>query len=147
MYSLMLAFVKMAIHIIYDKQFAFSTVCVNMCVGESGSGEAVDNDGGTMPPEGKVASLLQTSGDAVQEECTPHSGKHQLVGADRTIQISNYTANQSQLVGSHSYHSVRSETPGTKYYITVGHEPDIAVTGDGNLENMVNICVNKVCIC
>ena len=86
-------------------------------------------------------------GDAVQKECSPHDSKIRLVGADRTIQTSDYTADQSQLVGSHSYHSVRSETPGTKYYITIVHGSDIAVTGDGNLGNMVNICMNKVHVC
>ena len=86
-------------------------------------------------------------GDVVQMESTPHDGKDQLVGADQTIQTTDYTADQSQLVGSQSYLSVQSEAPGTKCYITVGHGPDIAVTVDGNLENMVNICINKVHIC
>ena len=86
-------------------------------------------------------------GDVVQMESTPHDGKHQLVGADRTIQTTDYTADQSQLVGSQSYLSVQSEAPGTKCYIIVGHGSDIAVTVDGNLENMVNICINKVHIC
>ena len=123
----------------------------SVCIGNSGSGGAADNDGGTMLPEGNPAPPLplQVPGvpagedDVVQKECTPHDGKHQLVGADRTIQTSDYT-DQSQLVGSHSYHSVRSESPGTKYYITVGRGPDIAVTVDRNLGNTVNICINKL---
>ena len=123
-----------------------------MCIGDSGSGEAADNDEDTIPPEGnpapplplQVPDVAAGEDDVIQMECSPHDGKHQLVGADRTIQTSDYTADQSQLVGSYSYHS---ETSGTKYYITVGHGPDIAVTVDGNLGNTVNICINKVHIC
>ena len=124
-----------------------------MCIGDSCSGEAADNDGGIIPLEGNAAPLpLQVpdvagEGDVIQMECTPHDGKHQLVGADRTIQTTDYTTDQSRLVGSQSYRSVQLEAPGTKYYITVGHGSDIAVTVDGNLENMVNICINKVHIC
>ena len=121
-----------------------------MCIGDSCSGEAVDNDGGVIPLEGNDAPLsmqvpdMAGEGDVVQMESTPHDSKHQLVGTDRTIQSSDYAADQSQLVGSQSYRSVRSEALGTKYYITVGHGSGIAVTVDGNLENMVNIYINKV---
>ena len=99
-----------------------------------------------MPLEGNPVSPLQApylagEGDTVQMETTQYDGKHQLVGINYTIQTSDYTTDQSQLVGSQSYHPVQSEAPGTKHYSLIDHGSGIAVTVDGTLENMVCICI------
>ena len=114
-----------------------------MCIGDS-VGEVADNDGGGIPLEGNPAPLLEVpdvggEGDIIKMETTPYDGNHELVGKDPTIQTSDYTADQSQLVGSQSYHSIQ-EAPGTKHHLLIGHGSGIAVTVDGNLENMVCIC-------
>ena len=99
------------------KQFAFS-----MCIGDS-VGEVTDNNEVGIPLEGNPAPPLEVSdvggeGDIIKMETTPYGGNHELVGKDPTIQTSDYTADQSQLVGSQSYHFIQSEAPaGTKHYL------------------------------
>ena len=99
-----------------------------------------------MSPEGNSppppqAPYLADEGDTVQMETTQYDGKHQLVGINYNIQTSDYTAEQSQLVGSQSYHPVQAEAPGTKHYSLIDHGSGIAITVDGTLENVVCICI------
>ena len=88
------------------KQFDFS-----MCeyVHSDSVGEVAYNDGGGIPPQGSPAPPLEVpdvggEGDIIIMETTPYGGNHELVGKDPTIQTSDDTADQSQLVGSQSYH-------------------------------------------
>ena len=130
------------------KQFAFS-MCEYVYIGDS-VGEVADNDGGGIPLEGNPPSPLEVpdvggEGDIIKMETTPYDGNHELVGKDPTIQTSDYTADQSQLVGSHSYHFIQSEAPeGTKHHLLIGHGSGLAVTVDDNLENVVCICRKKI---
>ena len=123
---------------------------INVYIGDSSGGEIADNgDGVAIPPEGNPAPPLQApylagEGDTVQMETTQYDGKHQLVGINYTIQTSDYTADQSQLVGSQSYHLIQSEAPATKHYSPIDHGSGIAVTVDGSLENVVCICIKSI---
>ena len=101
----------------------------------------MSTEGNSPPPP--QAPYLAGEGDTVQMETTQYDGKHQLVGINYTIQTSDYTTDQSQLVGSQSYHPVQSEAPRTKHYSPIDHGSGIAVTIDGSLENMVCICIKK----
>ena len=128
------------------KQFAFS-----MCeyVHSDSIGEVAYNDGGGIPPQGNPAPPLEVpdvgdEGDIIKIETTPYDGNHESVGKDPTIQISDHAADQSQLVGSQSYHSIQSEAPGTKHHLLIGHGSGLAVTVGDNLENVVCICRKKV---
>ena len=114
-----------------------------MCTGDS-VGEVTDNDGGGMPLEGNPAPPLEVpnvggEGDIIKMETTPYDGNHELVGKDPTIQTSDYTADQSQLAGSQSHHSIQSQAPATKHHLLIGHRYGIAVPVDGSLENVVCI--------
>ena len=60
-----------------------------------------------------------------------------MVGTNRTNPTSDDHVYRSQLVGKQSYLAIQLEITGTKHYLLVGHDSDIAVTADEKIENLV----------
>ena len=107
---------------------------------DSGS-EAPDNDRSE-----DINTPLQAAYKVViiEVESNSYSGIHELAGTDQTNPTTDYWAQQSQLVGTQSHQSTKSEAHEIKHHILITNRSSISMTTEEvYTTNLVRVVSNK----